>query len=1168
MTLHVRGCAGFWLAVFSLSADCLARDLTFEERLRAQERTEQVYYSHQIGVRRPFEETVPRPVLEEKVRTYLEESLALEKLWHSPITPSMLQAELERMARGTRSPGRLRELFAALWDDPFLAQECLARPALADRLTRNFFAFDQRLHGPERLQAEALHDALAAGSLNPRGEHSNRTVEEWTVLDPVHGIDRDRRRSDGGERCGPGPRRLTMSSEEFHRRSARLPIRAGEAGAVEEERERFVVRVALEREVAFVRLATYVIPKRSWDDWWRSVRKEFASKSLRRPATGEPSLSLSWPGAAADGAIGTQPFDLARGARATDTPACPGDDQWINGTLDDMPEPRVRHAVAWTGSLLLVWGGIGDQALDTGGRYDPATDTWTPMSRVGAPTARHDAAAVWTGDTLAVWGGLNADLGCCAYYRTGGRYNPATDSWTSTSTVNAPEERAFASAVWTGTEMIVWGGYDFATLNSGGRYNPSTDSWTPISTTNAPAGRMEHTAVWTGSRMVVWGGIQSANTGGVYDPASDTWIPTSTSGAPSGRVRHTAVWTGNEMIIWGGETLAGFSNSGGRYDVSKDAWKATSLPGAPDAREFHVAAWGGGRMIVWGGEADPFTPLGTGGLYDPVEDAWSPTSLADAPAPRSQPSSIWTGSLMIVWGGRGTTVGSQSVLFNSGGRYDPTSNSWTPTSTGSGPSPRASYGLVWTGSQAVLWGGYDGVGILGTGSRYNPALDTWTATSMVNTPSERNAHSAVWTGDRMLVWGGYGSDFLNTGGRYDPVADSWSPMSATGAPSARYVHSAIWSGNRMVVWGGSEDAVMATNTGGRYDPSSDTWSPTSLSGAPSGRFDFSTVWSGSRMIVWGGRNDTVPEFDTGGRYDPVADTWSPTSTTGAPTPRDSHTAVWTASRMLVWGGYDGLGTTGGGLYDPTSDAWTAISTTGAPSSRWNHVAVWTGDRMVAWGGEAFELLENLSRFLDTGGRYDPTSNSWQALPALGAPSRRTTAMGVWTGESVFVWGGFSGGFLGTGGLYRVNLPKAFYQDSDADGFGDPGVTTSACAAPQGFVANAGDCADSDGTVWSAPTEAQSLHWTDAVTLAWSAPVSPGTTQLLYDALRSIAPSNFTSSAICVASDQPNTSLTDLSIPSLQQVLHYLVRAQNGCPDGSGPLGTASNGELRTGLNCP
>ena len=44
------------------------------------------------------------------------------------------------------------------------------------------------------------------------------------------------------------------------------------------------------------------------------------------------------------------------------------------------------------------------------------------------------------------------------------------------------------TAVWTGSEMIVWGGFDSGTsyLNTGGRYNPSTDSWTATSTTNAP----------------------------------------------------------------------------------------------------------------------------------------------------------------------------------------------------------------------------------------------------------------------------------------------------------------------------------------------------------------------------------------------------------------------------------------------------------------------------------------------------------------------------------------------------------------------------------------------------------------------------------------------------------------------------------------------------------
>ena len=47
--------------------------------------------------------------------------------------------------------------------------------------------------------------------------------------------------------------------------------------------------------------------------------------------------------------------------------------------------------------------------------------------------------------------------------------------------------------------MIVWGGIDgFGTnFNTGGRYNPSTDSWTATSTTNAPAARRNHTAVWT-----------------------------------------------------------------------------------------------------------------------------------------------------------------------------------------------------------------------------------------------------------------------------------------------------------------------------------------------------------------------------------------------------------------------------------------------------------------------------------------------------------------------------------------------------------------------------------------------------------------------------------------------------------------------------------------------
>ena len=85
------------------------------------------------------------------------------------------------------------------------------------------------------------------------------------------------------------------------------------------------------------------------------------------------------------------------------------------------------------------------------------------------------------------------------------------DTWTRTSTANAPTRRVNHTAVWTGSEMIVWGGCDSFfrcnnVSNTGGKYYPGTDSWTATSTTNAPDARYLHTAVWTGSEMIIWGG--------------------------------------------------------------------------------------------------------------------------------------------------------------------------------------------------------------------------------------------------------------------------------------------------------------------------------------------------------------------------------------------------------------------------------------------------------------------------------------------------------------------------------------------------------------------------------------------------------------------------------------------------------------------------------------
>ncbi len=119
--------AGMLLCTLILSAvPAAARPLGFEERVDAQKAIERVRYSHQLGAARPFEEAVPRNLIERKVQKYLKQSLALEEIWNTPITGEALRAEVARMARRTRMPGRLRELYAALGNDPFLVQECLA----------------------------------------------------------------------------------------------------------------------------------------------------------------------------------------------------------------------------------------------------------------------------------------------------------------------------------------------------------------------------------------------------------------------------------------------------------------------------------------------------------------------------------------------------------------------------------------------------------------------------------------------------------------------------------------------------------------------------------------------------------------------------------------------------------------------------------------------------------------------------------------------------------------------------------------------------------------------------------------------------------------------------------------------------------------------------------
>jgi hypothetical protein len=232
------------------------------------------------------------------------------------------------------------------------------------------------------------------------------------------------------------------------------------------------------------------------------------------------------------------------------------------------------------------------------------------------------------------------------------------------SQVNAPSPRSQFATTWTGSEMIVWGGTrdGFDELADGGAYNPERDSWTRLAASPL-APRLEPTAVWTGEEMIVFGGLRieaiwdSFGDGARYNPRTGRWRLLNSEGAPRSRTVHTAVWTGSEMLIWGGRYLPDYTflNTGASYDAANDSWTTIPTSGAPAPRAGHCAVWSGSEMIVWGGWADPSPlELNSGGRYDPVSKRWSPTTLVNAPHARffnAPQSAVWTGEGMFVYGG-------------------------------------------------------------------------------------------------------------------------------------------------------------------------------------------------------------------------------------------------------------------------------------------------------------------------------------------------------------------------------------------------------------------------------------------------------------------------------------------------------------------------------------
>lgn len=336
-----------------------------------------------------------------------------------------------------------------------------------------------------------------------------------------------------------------------------------------------------------------------------------------------------------------------------------------------------------------------------------------------------------------------------------------------------------------------------------------------------------------------------------------------------------SVWTGTEMIAFGrAHPKPPWSvDVAAAYSPATDTWRRLSpFSGEPGNYEGHYSAvWTGKEMLVFG-PAD-------GQAFNPLTNRWRrlPRSL---PAEFALGLVVWTGREAIAWGG-----GCCGDASSTGWAYDPATGkvhkvARSPLAPSQGPTG------AWTGRELIVFvSGLDPDGkpypaSFARAAAYNPATSTWRRVAPLPVPRDRPA--VVWDGHDVLVVGGTITSrkapwrLARIGFAFNPTTNRWRRLAPM--DSGRASFAAVWAGTRLLIWGGTttpgggvrEVVPQSPPRGFAYTPATNRWS--TLPRAPlRGRLDPTAVWTGRAMIVWGGLAANIYRgFADGAAFTPAA----------------------------------------------------------------------------------------------------------------------------------------------------------------------------------------------------------------------------------------------------------------------------------------------------------
>ena len=302
------------------------------------------------------------------------------------------------------------------------------------------------------------------------------------------------------------------------------------------------------------------------------------------------------------------------------------------------------------------------------------------------------------------------------------------------------------TTVWTGWEMIVWGGEAATAADGspeGAAYDPRRRVWRTLPFSGLEP-RRSAAGVWTGRFVVVWGGRSNTtgedlSDGAAYDPVADRWAP-----IPAAPVsgRH-AIWDGSGLVVWGSD---GDTVRVARLEPAADAWEEWDAPIV--AGHAVEGAFLRGRLVLASYPAGPGRAADVATL-EPVTGNWrvfgaSPVSARLAPVVVGS-----TNALFLAGADSGDELAANAAL-------DPLTGRWRRLRNAEFAGFYTDR-VAWTGEHALFLGR--------SLASYDAGSDRWRLLLLDVEEEAREQFGMVWAGDRLLVWGGSG-----TGDGDPPVA--------------------------------------------------------------------------------------------------------------------------------------------------------------------------------------------------------------------------------------------------------------------------------------------------------------------------------------------------------------------------------------------------------------